>query len=282
MKNLVTTLSLLMSLVSYAKEGPQATGTRGGADQVEPLFIAAQTEAISIVNKINLNRVDKLNIPTFYKNWLKKSDHLSKLQYYVTAMELVFQDEPCLKDRGVCFDDTDPDRPKMIVSYQLNKTTTPSQARALVIHEAGHGVGETNHRFLSGLGHALIENPYSSMIRAHGGRIENPDNSVTLILPQYWSTEFGKWVPIWAEYAHHWYTGIPEDYDVCSDAAGVCAHLGFSECLGGESRYNFKRYKKRYSRNIHRNVQAASLHENGRFFGISRTRTIIHSVTCGR
>ncbi len=134
------------------------SGTSGGGDRVEPLFIQAQKDAISILASIHLEQVAQLPIQDYFKSWLKEGDRLQKIQFYSDAMSLNFQEEPFIEDgrpRGTGFDATDPNNPKMIISRTLNTQTSPDQAIALAIHEAGHFTGEMNHLFLSRLGVAL-------------------------------------------------------------------------------------------------------------------------------
>jgi hypothetical protein len=89
---------------------------------------------------------------------LDQGSRLNKLQFYVKAMILdkeSFVEGPCNEEgapRGTCFNDSDPNKPRMIVSRSYNRMTTPDQAIALVFHEAGHFTGETDHLFLSQFG----------------------------------------------------------------------------------------------------------------------------------
>ncbi|MGK5088687.1 hypothetical protein WDW86_14105 [Bdellovibrionota bacterium FG-2] len=122
---------------------------------MEPLFIQAKKDAAGILNSIHFDRIDYLPIQDYFKTWLKEGDRLSKIQFYADAMTLNLQEEPFMEDglpRGTGFDSSDPNDPKLIVSRTLNTQTSPDEAIALVIHEAGHFTGEMNHLFLSRLG----------------------------------------------------------------------------------------------------------------------------------
>lgn len=149
------TLSQLAPLNVQADIGP---GGGNGGDNVEPLFINAKKETVSLLNEITTADVDSLNIDEPYKNWLKTASNLSHLQFYANAMKLSFQDRPCnekKQPRSTSYSSSKNGDSVMCISYSYNRATTSEQAIALVIHEAGHFVGEKDHIFLSSLGAQL-------------------------------------------------------------------------------------------------------------------------------
>jgi hypothetical protein len=163
LKTLKITSSVLFGFALSNASAFAITGheSSGGGDRIEPLFVQAQQDVVVLLGNINLSQIDTLMVDPSYKTWLKEDDRLTKLQFYAKAMKLSFRDDACNdggEPRGASFDASDPMNPVMCVSYSLNQTTTPAQAEALVIHEAGHFTGEMDHLFLSSLGVALVAN----------------------------------------------------------------------------------------------------------------------------
>lgn len=138
---------------------------KSGADRIELLFIEAQEKAALILNQMQFENIDKYSLKPMFKDWLKSpaptgGTRFGRLRLYSETMDLDFQNEACMTDegpRGTCFDNSDPEFPKMIVSYELNQLTTLEQAIGMVIHEAGHGASESNHKFLSAMGLQLAQ-----------------------------------------------------------------------------------------------------------------------------
>jgi hypothetical protein len=151
----LTSMSTLEAQIDERMMGQEGKGS----DNIEPLFIKAKKDALAILEKIKLEEIDKLHVNESSKTWLKDSGHLGKLQFYIRKIEFTFQEGPCNEEnhpRGTSYDNADPLNPKMCISYAYNRATTPEQAQALVIHEAGHFVGEKDHLFLSNLGVELV------------------------------------------------------------------------------------------------------------------------------
>lgn len=200
-KAVMLALSLISACAAYAVEGTEGHG----GDSVETLFLRAKKDAIRIVGAIDVDGIDALQIKSAYRNWLKKDDRLSMLQFYVSAMTLSFSDEPCItadEPRGLCYDNTDAKNPTVYVSRAANHDTSIKEAQALIIHEAGHFVGEKNHTFLSAMGVELVATqglPARGEELEHAGVsknmfakevIVNADGSVTLVEPRM---EFNGW-----------------------------------------------------------------------------------------
>jgi hypothetical protein len=156
--SVLSVLGLVSCPICFAAPQMGPGGSAGG-DNVEPLFIKAQKDAVQIVDAIKSDKIDQLPINPPYQTWLSTGDHLSKLQFYVEAIKLSFQDAPCNEGgapRSTSFGYSASGQPQMCVSRSYNRSTTPDQAKALVIHEAGHFTGEMDHIFLSELGVELV------------------------------------------------------------------------------------------------------------------------------
>lgn len=192
--NPISILLILMILVSQSALGSDfenviAEGEKGGngSDNVEPLFIQAQQDAVGILEAIQPDLIDSMPLEIAYKNWLKEPGRLGKLLFYAKTVSLEFIESPCFEDgnlnqpRGACYDPSDPMNPKMIVSRSYNKATTPDQATAMVIHEAGHFTGEKDHIFLTRLGVALVHPASAPLILFSGiGTYLDADNLVDM------------------------------------------------------------------------------------------------------
>ena len=240
---------LLTSLPLFVFSSLSLGGTKdgGGADRIEPLFLAAQKRAAQIVGSIDSRRIDELEIPETYKTWLRQGNHLSQLQFFTEKMDLKagFQEPACLVknengelvERGAGFDDSDPDHPVMCVSYSRNQKTTPDQAAAMVIHEAGHFAHETRHLFLSALGNELIAHPPRRTTGAVIAHVfsRNTDGSVTFSdlfvrVPRSIYKSGVLWIYSYDERGpgpFNWYHQTAE-----ISATGACRALGFEKSVG--------------------------------------------------
>lgn len=290
---LVAIVLLSLGGISRADHTTEGGTSGGGGDKVEPLFVAARSKASSDLNRIEPNHIHQLNVPTFAKNWLMKGDNLSKLQFYVTAMELSFQEGPCWVDgspRGTCFDNSDPQHPKMVISYAYNQNTTRLQAQALVIHEAGHFTGEKNHLFLSALGEALTANPAmrsTGLIKSKAGNIvQNPDGTISIEDPLFWHAGKKKWLRIVGQRQED---GEVE-YDYPGAASGICAQLGYAYVTSYVVDFEEIWFDKDGGHNPRKVgyygagcVESAFLDSAGRYRGFSNCEyKFIRSIVCGR
>jgi hypothetical protein len=249
--------------------------------KVQSHFSAARTRVVSAFEKIDLAAVDQLAIPQIYKDWLKTSDHLVKLQFYVGAMKLYFQEAPCLdggQPRGTCFDNSDPDQPKMLISYSYNQETRGSRAEALIIHEAGHFTGEMNHVLLSGLGQALSAHPLvkpTGLVwfdtKNGGSIVNNPDGTITVMRPVYWDAGGTRWLPIYSEI-------FPErdPYLEIHPHLGVCQHLGKSEYHSADVGPKGNEY-----RGACKKTTVAQLDPQGALITFNKNCHFLRSITCG-
>lgn len=161
-----------------------------GADRIEALFIKAQIDVSFILNSIQMEKIDSLKISESSKNWLKTQNNLSLLQFFEQKMTLFFQDPPCNEGgmpRSTSFDNSNPDKPVVCVSISYNQMTTIEQAEALIIHEAGHFVGEQNHTFLSALGVELANEKQSrgSVFNAKSPMGYNKDCGTVTVLSKW-------------------------------------------------------------------------------------------------
>jgi len=214
---------------------PAVAGDRvnNGGDNIEPLFIQALLEARALLSNIHLQDVDNLAIEGGFRIWLKQEVKLKKddsvrsrlegLQIYLNAIELGFQEEaPCQddhEDRGVCYDDSDPNHSLVIASRKLNRSTTPSQAEVILIHEAGHFIGEKNHLFLSSLGVALVSAAALSSNLPEIFTLESHEELEALPIYGFKSVSDGKTV---TERCRE---------DILDEAKIKCAQKGFNDVL---------------------------------------------------
>lgn len=143
------------SSFAHASDGQEGKG----GDRAQPLFISAQNNARSIMERLKLNSLDKFGLSSSVVVWLKTGDNLSRLKFYVETMKPAFQDEACNqsdKPRSASFFTGADGLPYMCISYSLNRLTSSAEASALVIHEAAHFLGEMDHLFLSAMGVELV------------------------------------------------------------------------------------------------------------------------------
>lgn len=150
MKLILSLTALLCSLSSYAGSGPG-----NGTDYVKVLFADAQFELNRSL--VPYENADALTLSAPVSAWLGGS-RFTELKRYAHVMELRFQEEPCSDGSGapasICF--FTEGGPYVIISVNENKHTTRSQAMAMLLHEAGHFTGETDHLFLDRMGVELV------------------------------------------------------------------------------------------------------------------------------
>jgi len=183
--------ALVFAAVAFAAapESVAVAETLNHSDEgVELLFIKAKKDAATFVDSLQTLDPASLSLSEGFKTWLKDPGRLAKLQVYLRTMSLSFIDEPCMEQgrpRSASYDDSDPLKPRMLVSRSANRGTTPSEALALVFHQVGHFTGEADHLFLQEFGvemamlqEALKPKPkpvkvsadgsYSKPMRGHG------------------------------------------------------------------------------------------------------------------
>lgn len=163
MSNPSLKLTALAALLCLSPLKATAEQEGRGTDAVEALFYDAQKQISATLDKIQLDQLEALNLKPEFKTWLKGGPEgqprLAKLQYYTRKMTLKFQEAPCWEPegpRGACYDNSAPESPRMIVSYSFNHNTGSETAQAMLIHEAGHLVGEKDHLFLSDMGTDIV------------------------------------------------------------------------------------------------------------------------------
>ncbi len=157
MKNLV----LLLAIVSFCSfVRADQSGPGNGTDYVKVLFAEAQYNLLKSSVSINDAELAELPLAKELKDWLSQMQgsetRFAVLKRYLRTMELRFQSEPCTdftkRPASICFFDDEPLNPYVVISLEENKLTTREQAAAMLIHEAGHFVGEKDHLFLDRLG----------------------------------------------------------------------------------------------------------------------------------
>ena len=148
-------------------------GKGNGTDYLETLFARAKTQSISLIENLTIENIDKTKLPKRHKNWLKKphkdfTNNLEALQTYLNVLSLEFieyglggcEDPELNITHGICYYDENPYIAQVIISKDRNIGLTNEnsddenllKSMAMLIHEAGHFVGEKNHLLLDDLG----------------------------------------------------------------------------------------------------------------------------------
>ncbi len=148
-------------------------GKGNGTDYLETLFARAKTQSISLIENLTIENIDKTKLPKRHKNWLKKPhkdfiNNLEALQTYISVLSLEFieygqggcEDPELNITHGICYYDENPYIAQVIISKDRNIGLTIEEndnenlikAMGMLIHEAGHFVGEKNHLLLDDLG----------------------------------------------------------------------------------------------------------------------------------
>lgn len=149
MKALLLLLALA-PLFARAESGPG-----NGTDYVKVLFAEAQFELNRAL--VPVESVEAFSLSAEAKAWL--APRFTQLKTAVRTMELRFQQAPCSDGSGkpasICFFTDDGDY--VLISLEENKHTTRAQAMAMLLHEAGHFVGEADHLLLDRVGVELAQ-----------------------------------------------------------------------------------------------------------------------------
>ncbi|RZA05868.1 MAG: hypothetical protein EOP11_11770 [Proteobacteria bacterium] len=152
MKAIFLGLSFLFLTPAFARD---ESGPGNGTDYVKVLFADAQFE----LNRALLpwESADGWALSPPVAAWLSL-DRFTSLKGYTRRMELRFQAGACSdesqKPASICFF-TD-DGPYVVVALSENRHTSREQAMAMLLHEAGHFTGETDHLFLDRMGVELV------------------------------------------------------------------------------------------------------------------------------
>ena len=153
MKFLAIVCLLLLPFASRAESGPD-----NGTDYVKVLFVDAQFEVNRSVALVERSHLSTLSLSSDLREWLSSGDRFERMKRYLKVLDLEFQKAPCSDGTGreatICFF-REP-QPRVVISLEGNRMTTRSQAMAMLVHEAGHLVGETDHGFLDRLGVELV------------------------------------------------------------------------------------------------------------------------------
>jgi hypothetical protein len=165
LKNILAGLFFLISIV--ALRAAAESGPDNGTDVVKILFAESQNELNLRLNALNKDQVRALEFESdIVRSWLLQDldspmGHWAQLKFYISNMRLAFQTAPCQDAQGrtasICFFNQDAGDPYVMISLQENRMTTPSQAMAMLIHEAGHFIGEKDHLFLDQVGVQLTK-----------------------------------------------------------------------------------------------------------------------------
>jgi hypothetical protein len=141
------------------------SGPGNGTDAVKILFAEAQNKLSDLVSSVSVEDLKSTDLDSRTRNWLQQDAHWDTLKFYISHIRLAFQIAACEDSQGrtssICFYDQNPKDPYVIVSLSENKNTSSEQAMAMLVHEAGHFLGEMDHLFLDRLAvqlvHALLE-----------------------------------------------------------------------------------------------------------------------------
>ena len=148
------------SLLQAARD---QSGPGNGTDYVKVLFADAQYDVVRMLTPIDDQSLPSLGLSDEVQSWLLGSAQdefrINRVKYWLHQMDLRFQQEPCTDftnlPASICFF-KDESGPYVMISLKENKMTTKDQAMAMLIHEAGHFTGETNHLLLDRVGVALV------------------------------------------------------------------------------------------------------------------------------
>lgn len=154
MKLILLNLILVLATLNLNAE----SGPDNGTDYVKILFADAQYSLNSSLTSIEEKDLKTLGLDASTLSWLniqvENSSRFSRIKFYLRKMDLKFQTEACTDGSGryasICFF-RNPE-PFVLISLKENKMTTKEQAMAMLIHEAGHLTGETDHLFLDKVG----------------------------------------------------------------------------------------------------------------------------------
>lgn len=157
------TFSLFLMLSPNAHARVDESGPGNGTDYVKVLFADAQYEVLRSLMLVTDRDVNNLEVDPAIRIWLLEStqstSRLEKLKYYLRRMDLTFQQGPCSDDSGkpatICYFN-DAEGPYVRIALEENRWTTKDQAMAMLIHEAGHFTGETNHIYLDKVGIQMV------------------------------------------------------------------------------------------------------------------------------
>jgi hypothetical protein len=160
--NLSFVISFFISGLVFAESGPD-----NGTDAVKIRFAEAQNRITRLMVDLAVDQIPSLGLEEKYSSWLLLEEEntdltrFESLRVFLGRMRLEFQTAPCQDSQGrtasICYFDQNPREPYVVVSLLENKETTSDQAMAMLIHEAGHFVGEKDHLFLDRLGTKLVQ-----------------------------------------------------------------------------------------------------------------------------
>lgn len=173
MRFLIFMSALIMAGASADARRFGESGPGNGTDYVKILFAEAQFETLRNLEGVGVTELAGLSLSPEVRHWL--SSRISKLQPQLRRINLKFQAGPCgdarEKTASICFFREEEDF--VLISIERNLLTTKAQAMAMLIHEAGHFLGEMDHLLLDRVGVELV------------GALEAP----TLILADVEATE---------------------------------------------------------------------------------------------
>ena len=153
MRFLAFAYALLCTVGVRAESGPD-----NGTDYVKVLFVDAQFEVNRSVALVEKSHLASLSLSEDLRGWLSQGERFAQLKRYLKVLDLEFQTAPCSDGTGreatICFF-REP-QPRVVISLDGNRMTTRNQAMAMLVHEAGHLVGEKDHALLDRLGVELV------------------------------------------------------------------------------------------------------------------------------
>lgn len=157
---LIVLLLSVTGLKAFADSGPD-----NGTDAVKVLFAEAHWELKKHSLLFSVQDIDSMELDEKMKLWLQTAvqglARWQKMKESVLRMRLEFQTAPCEDSQGrtasICYFDENPSDPYVLVSLLENRNTDKERAMAMLLHEAGHFVGEKDHLFLDQLGVALVQ-----------------------------------------------------------------------------------------------------------------------------
>lgn len=159
-------LAVFLPSVSLARWIDES-GPGNGTDYVKVLFAEAALNDVRLFQRTSLQTLKDSTLPPDIKNWLlnrgRESTRFEKLQTVLQNIELRFQSDFCSdetrKPATICalVNTMGSTQYPVVISLENNRLTTPQQAMAMLIHEAGHFIGESDHLYLDRVGVELVQ-----------------------------------------------------------------------------------------------------------------------------
>lgn len=160
MKNLL--VYLITAFVFFFSASLLYADSNPSAETVKVLYADAQYDAIRGLAAIDDAGLARLGLAQDIEAWLlapvEGGSRFSRLKFWLRRLDLRFQSGACDESghpANLCLTNGGND-PVVTISLQGNRMTSRDQAKAALIHQVGHVLGEADHKFLDRVGSALV------------------------------------------------------------------------------------------------------------------------------